>query len=455
MTPASSPCLFRAWPAPARPLFGEEIRYGHVYAAAGALSLAVKACNTQRLCVGTEDRFALAAAALAALKDGFSLVLPHTLHGPVLSTVCEELRCGAVLAEAELAPTTGIPRIAPPSPQEETGAPEPPLSTGQTFVSLYTGGSTGQPRVWHKRPENILTEAQVFAEHLGITPEDRVLATVTPLHIYGLIHSVLIPLTVGSRVVRETSYFPAEVEAAARREAATILVTTPPHLRLLAGALRGIPSLRFALSSGSMLQQGDAERFHVETGLGVTEGYGSTETGGVATRCRAAGQSCWTPLPGVETRVEQERLWVRSPFLSPELATDPDGFFRTGDRAQTVDSALPGQFELFGRVDGIVKVAGVRVDVDDVEQRIRALNGVIDVCVLARPVAGIRETELSAVVVTSEPLERLRRRIAAALEPAATPRRLLTTDRLPTTPPGKHDRDAIRALLDGQAQDPA
>ncbi|HOU93957.1 MAG TPA: hypothetical protein PLU22_23060, partial [Polyangiaceae bacterium] len=172
--------------------------------------------------------------------------------------------------------------------------------------------------------------------------------------------------------------------------------------------------------------------------------YGSTETGGVAIRSQAADRLAWRPLDGVAFAVREGRLWVRSPFVSAELR-DAAGGFLTADRAAL--GATPDVFELLGRLDGVVKVGGVRVELGDVRAALLALPGIVDAYVTAREVAGARSQEIVALFAGSaEPVD-VRRALASRLPAVAVPRVVLKTAWIPSSSTGKVERGAVLELL--------
>jgi acyl-coenzyme A synthetase/AMP-(fatty) acid ligase len=202
-----------------------------------------------------------------------------------------------------------------------------------------------------------------------------------------------------------------------------------------------------AVSSGGFLPEEDSLGFTSMTGVCVTEGYGSTETGGVATRVRGLGEQTWTPYDYIRWKTRGERLCVQSPFLSPGLQLDDEGYFVTGDRARAEQG---GTFTLLGRVDGIVKVAGKRVDLEAVEARVRALPGVRDAYVLALPANTMRETEIVCLAVPEGDVpdeQAFRESLRSVLEPSALPRRVRWVVEIPLTPMGKRDRERAGRLF--------
>ncbi len=173
--------------------------------------------------------------------------------------------------------------------------------------------------------------------------------------------------------------------------------------------------------------------------------YGSTETGGIGFRNRSAGQAGFVPYPVIDCKLEGQRLLIRSPFLSPGLPLDQAGFFTAADRAEPCD---PEGFLLLGRADSITKVAGKRVDLEEIRTFLRAQDSVTDCLVLSLPDAGGRAHRIVALVEgISANVETLRATLATRFEPYALPRTIKTVTRMPVRDNGKYDRSAILRLF--------
>ncbi len=400
------------------------------------------------LLVAVEDRSLIAAAVLATLSGGNELILPHARSTAVLQDLRDNHRVRFVLAED----ADSLPEGLEVFPFEESTVPEAPVEfrvrdEGENTVRLFTGGSTGQARMWRKTATNLVGEAAFLARKFGIGPQDVIVAAVAPQHIYGLLFSVLLPLVSGASVAPETPRFQGEIEAALLERRATVLAAAPAHYRAMRG--KGIPGhcLKLAVSSGGFLPEEDSLGFSTVTGVCVTEVYGSTETGGVATRERAQGEQTWTPFACIRWRTRGERLCVKSPFLSPGLPQDVEGFFVTGDRVRPEPG---GTFTLLGRIDGIVKVAGKRVALDGVEARVKAMPSVRDAYVLALSADTMREAEIVCLAVPEREVpdeEDFRESLRLLLEPSALPRRVRWVEEIPLTPAGKRDRERVRKFF--------
>lgn len=395
------------------------------------------------LCLATESRRLTAAAIVASLTGGPRLILPHALSAAVIRDIhgCRPLL--AVLADETLDVPAGVPLL---RDVKEAPAEAAVLArdADEPFLHLFTGGSTGSPRLWSKTPSNLFGEAFYLAEQFGILGTDRILATVPPVHIYGLLFSILLPLVTGARVVDAMPSFPGEIAGALRETGATVLVSVPVHYRVLRTVPLDGHTLHCAFSSAGMLEASDSLQFHDESGVGITEVYGSTETGGIALRNRSTDGPCWHAFGVVDWKIEGELLHVRSPFLSPEMERDADGFVATGDR---VEAAGASSFDLLGRMDGIVKVGGKRVDLREVLEKLKGLEGVFDAYVTALPVGTGRQQEVAALVVTEHADDSLKGALEAILEPPARPRLLRTVRRIPVLATGKPDRIRIEEIL--------
>jgi acyl-coenzyme A synthetase/AMP-(fatty) acid ligase/3-hydroxymyristoyl/3-hydroxydecanoyl-(acyl carrier protein) dehydratase len=288
-------------------------------------------------------------------------------------------------------------------------------------------------------------EARVLGVALDLRPSDRLLASVPAQHIYGLLVGILAPLANGASLVCGNPLLAEEVAALVRASGASVLVSVPAHLRALAslgpGDLAGVRSI---VSSSAPLDTATATqlaRFQAK----VIELFGSTETGGIATR--EAPDDRWRPLPGVVvTAAPDGTMLLDSPFL------DPDGPrpYAAADRIALTEG---GAFRHLGRADGVLKIAGRRITLDEIEGHLRKVAGVIDASVTAVPAEGGRGHEVWALVVApSLDVETIRRGLGDWLDPVMAPRRLRLVSEIPREATGKVPLQRWRTLF-GQPED--
>lgn len=399
-------------------------------------------CSGEIICLATDDKAMMAAAILVSLAGGSSFLLPYALSPKALTKMREEVGFGFVLGPQDCTVPGGVNRVSPDLFKEGSEVPLPSFAPGREVVKIYTGGSTGSPQIWSKTGTNLFGEAMYLASKFKVTEKDCILATVPPLHIYGLLFSVILPLVSGARVVAQVPSFPGEITEAVRNHGATLLVSVPAHYRVLADTSLG---LRMAFSSAGMLAQEDNEAFSRANRAGVTEIYGSTETGGIATRNRLAGEEFFTAFTTIDWKIVKDCLAVHSPYISQGLTVDEDGYYRSGDR---IEIEKDGTFSLLGRADHITKVGGKRVDLEEIRGLIIKEKGVVDCVVVVMPQAGGREHRIEIVVQGNTPdLEVVREHLADHLEPYAMPRGMKVVEHIPMKTNGKYDWDAIREIL--------
>ena len=396
------------------------------------------------VCLCIEARHHLLAALLSSMAGAPTFILTHSFHPQVLKEVHETRPFRLILTDTAVDPPAGagVIHVRDCTPDDHPlKLVRPP---DQPFVSLFTGGSTGKPRIWYKTPANLFGEAMHLARTFGIGRSDLLLSTVPPQHIYGLLGSVLLPFVASARVLRRTCTFPREILSALQDEGATVLVSVPIHYRALKSDDLQRFSLRLALSSAAPLDSEDAAFFLQRTRLAIIEIYGSTETGGMAIRSYGANHGSWEPFSCINWKILSDRLCVRSDFVSPDLPRDADGFFMTADRVAETEGK---RFKFLGRADHIVKIAGKRVDMEEIREKIRRIPGVRDAYVTASPLSGARQAEIAALVASDLPARKLGAAIRSMADPYGRPRRIRVVKAIPVLSNGKIDRQRIDQLL--------
>lgn len=404
------------------------------------------------------DRYHVAAATLGAWLAGHAVALPPNAQPAAVRSLAARPGVVALLHDDDAAADPHDVRgwLGGQGGEDMAWEPWPgALDAGRAAATVYTSGSTGEHQACPKTFGQLLGEARALAATFDLGPADVVLATVPPHHLYGLLFSVLAPLAAGASFCRETPLHAETVAAAARRVGATALVSVPAHLRGMTVLGRGdLPPLRRVFSSGAPLPRATAAALADGIGLAVTEIYGSSETGGIGWRVQGQGagdmaeEPAWTPLPGVGVAAADDgRLLLTSPFAPP----DGPRPYRVEDRVELREG---GGFLLRGRVDGVVKIAGKRVALAEVEGRLLAMEALADAAVLATESPGARAQELVAAIVPREPgrepaalIAEVRRGLARWFDPVVVPRRIKVVDALPREANGKLTRRRLAALL--------
>ncbi|NLN39531.1 MAG: acyl--CoA ligase [Smithella sp.] len=438
--------------APSKALLQKEFThagftYGEIFELAAGLKKSLARRGPEKLvCLCTENKAVITASILACLSGAFRIILPHSFSTQALVELYEAASFDAIISDRP-EETHGMEVIIPTAGNPDDLKPDNLRHPDDPFLKLFTGGSTGKPRLWSKSPRNLLGEAFYLRDKFGLSSKDLFISTVPPYHIYGLLFSILAPLVSHARVLPEIYTFPQEIITTINRNRATVLVSVPVHYRCLKVDNLDAPSLTAAFSSSGVLTRADAAYFLKKTGLGIHEIYGSTETGGIAFRNVTENTESWKPADVVSWKLSGKRLAVRSDFVSSEMEKDTEGYCVTGDEVKLYKN---DRFLLLGRADGIVKVAGKRVDLLEVQNKIQTLPTVRDVVVIALPAEKGRENVIAALVACDLTEVQLRKMILEKLEPYAMPRRIKIVRSVNRTATGKIDFRSIEQIFLGE-----
>lgn len=404
-----------------------------------------QAPDKSSVCLYSEDRGFIMAAILASLSGGPDLILPHVLTEQVIVDACQAKKTKTVISECKQRLPEYLLQIVPEKNESSAKSLSITRDLDVPFLWLYSGGSTGRPIIWPKNPLNLFGEAIFLKRYFKITPDDLILASVSPRHIYGLLFSVLLPFVARARIIKGSPVFPAEITERASTSRTTVYIGAPLHYKALAVGGSVPDCIKLAFSSGGFLDKAHSLAFSRATKAPVEEVYGSTETGGIAHRSRMRDEKGFKAFSPVSWKIENERLFVKSPFISPALPLDDKGYFLTGDRAGLSEEG----FELLGRVDNVIKVGGNRVELDAVEQKIKALKAVKDIFIFQVNAKQGRDNEVAAIVVSNLDTKELKKLFRKMLNPVEMPRHILKVDAIPVTPAGKKDRQAALGLIRG------
>lgn len=322
-------------------------------------------------------------------------------------------------------------------------------------VTFHTSGSTGGPKTIVKTFESLAREVdchRAYYRAKAFATRPRFLATIEPGHMYGTLWRVMLPKAMDCEVDPDVILTPEGLVAKMKASASVFLVTTPSFLeRFTAYAAQyDVPQNCVEITtSGGLLRTDVARRVRKVFGIVPREIFGSTETGGVAWRRQEKGGETWQVFDAVKVSVgENNRLVVRSPYCVRR------GAYMMGDAVEM----LPGGrgVRLLGRVDRLVKINEERVNLAEMEEKVRAL-GFRD-CALA-VIDGERGPIVGALLVAAEhtagktPLE-LRAMMLPVFPKGTVPKRFRYVQQLPRNAQGKVVAAEVRARLDSALIEP-
>ena len=314
----------------------------------------------------------------------------------------------------------------------------PRVSLDQVVAIAFTSGSTGFPMPNRKTWGALTAVAEATGLRLGLKAGDRVsvVATVPHQHMFGLEASVMLPIMHGLVMHAGRPLFPADIGSVLAETAGRwVLVTTPLHLRACIAERIPVPAGGLVLSATAPLAHELAEKTEQHFQAEVHEIFGFAEAGSIAERRTIDGDQ-WRLLEGVRMMQEHESWQVKAWYL-PEPVPVPDRIMVRSD----------GTFIVQGRNADQVNIAGHRVSLGDLTQKLLRIDGVQDGVFFLPEERGELVTRLMAFVVapgkTSEDIQRLLR---TQVDPVFLPRPLICVPSLPRNATGKLPRESVAEL---------
>ena len=346
---------------------------------------------------------------------------------------------------------------------------------------IYTSGSTGTPKGVRVPQRTVVAFLEAMQRAPGLSPDAR-LAAVTTLSFDIAVLELLLPLTVGARIVlvpRETGGDGVALRDLLEREAVDTMQATPVTWRLLLEAgWRGGPQWT-ALCGGEALPVELAEALLPRVGA-LWNLYGPTET--------TVWSTCTQVLPGqgdilIGKPIANTRVHVvdaagkpvpigvagelviagagvtlgyhaRPELTAEKFIADPDApgatMYRTGDLGRW---RADGMLQHLGRLDHQVKLRGYRIETGEIEAVLARHADVAQAVVVLAERAG--DAVLAAYIkprdgATLDP-EALRVHLRGAVPEYMVPGAWVSIDAVPMTPNGKVDRRALPAIAHATA----
>lgn len=350
----------------------------------------------------------------------------------------------------------------------------PPARPEDLAVVDFTSGSTGRPKMVAQR----YGTREQLVERLahGLDPRGpATLLSVTPIsHTTAPMADAV--LSGGGTVVLHDEFdADATLQAIDRLQVTDVYLAVPHVYRLLDHPLvtsYDLSSLRRITYSGTPAAPERVRRAVQVFGDVLIQVYGTTEAGGISSLTPLDHRepellgSVGRPFPWVRVEIrapgtglplgreQSGEIWVASPTVSAgylddeELtaATLKDGWLRTGDLGHW---DRYGYLRLDGRVGGVIKHGGLKVDPAAIEAALLRHPQVRQAAVFGVRDADFVEQVHAAVELHSGARHTscdLRDYVTATLTPEHTPTGVSVWPELPLTPSGKPDRAYLRSV---------
>ncbi|WP_242167030.1 MULTISPECIES: non-ribosomal peptide synthetase [unclassified Pseudomonas] len=354
-----------------------------------------------------------------------------------------------------------------------TQAPGLHLHGDNLAYVIYTSGSTGQPKGVGNTHAALAERLQWMQATYQLNHTD-VLMQKAPISFDVSVWECFWPLISGCRLVLAgpgEHRDPHRIAQLVREHGVTTLHFVPPLLQLFIDEplVAECTSLRRLFSGGEALPAELRNRVLAQLpAVQLHNRYGPTETAINVTHwhCKAEDgerSPIGRPLGNVICRVLDEHLnplpagvpgelciggiglargyLGRAGLTAERFVADPLGeagarLYRTGDRVRW---SADGVLEYLGRLDQQVKLRGFRVEPEEIEARMLAMDGIAQAVVL------VRDQQLIGYYTASTELfeQQVKSALAAELPEYMVPAQLIRLDAMPLSPSGKLDRRAL------------
>ena len=335
---------------------------------------------------------------------------------------------------------------------------------------IYTSGSTGQPKGVGNTHAALAERLQWMQATYQLNDTD-VLMQKAPISFDVSVWECFWPLISGCRLVLAgpgEHRDPHRIAQLVQEHGVTTLHFVPPLLQLFIDEplVAECTSLRRLFSGGEALPAELRNRVLAQLpAVQLHNRYGPTETAINVTHwhCRAEDgerSPIGRPLGNVICRVLDDQLnpvplgvpgelciggiglargyLGRAGLTAERFVADHSGarLYRTGDRARW---SAEGVLEYLGRLDQQVKLRGFRVEPEEIEARMLALDGIAQAVVL------VRDAQLIGYYTAHGELDeqQVKTALAAELPEYMVPALLMRLDAMPLSPSGKLDRRAL------------
>jgi len=372
------------------------------------------------------------------------------------------------------------------------GNPSPVIEPDTPAYLIYTSGSTGRPKGVAVSRRALAVHCAAVMAHYRLSDDDRVLQFASH-HVDAALEQILPTLASGAcLVMRENEvWLPAALAELLTREGVSVADLPPAYLREVLQAWAREPVIlscpRLLIVGGEVLTPELVRLWQASplAGARFLNAYGPTEATITATVHEIHGDDLmrpslaigrplaggWVyildrdgnPVPeGVvgELVIGGPRValgyWghpdLAAECFRPDFNTDAAGgrIYHSGDLASFIPGSN-GLIAFHGRRDHQIKIRGFRIELEEIEAVLRSA-GAENVLVIALPRPG-GDPGLVAYVATEGQSfgdeAGLRRFVAERLPAAMRPAVYVFLDRLPSTPGGKLDRQALSQSVGG------
>lgn len=263
------------------------------------------------------------------------------------------------------------------------------MGSDKSYI-YFTSGSTGIPKAFYKFEDAIISEGRAIKERLNLDSNQSILCVAPCSHVFAQSIACIAAflakakvrymnnLTSPNRIIQELS-----------SEKYTMLVTTPLYLEYLSDYPEAMEKIQKIVTGGSRLSSKATTSIK-----NIFNFYGSTETGVIAIResVDANDSLCvGNIVPTVKVKFEKsienkdgydlKTIRIISSFNAYQCQKENEKYFfgNEGILLNDYGCLKNDNLYIYGRIDNIVNINGLKVSCDEVQELISKCDNVLSV----------------------------------------------------------------------------
>jgi long-chain acyl-CoA synthetase len=354
--------------------------------------------------------------------------------------------------------------------------PDAHVSSQDTAILQYTGGTTGIPKGAILTHRNLVVNAVQCRTWLTVRNEgeERILSVIPFFHVYGMTTAMNLGVLIGAELILLPKFHTKEVLEAIQKHRPTIF----PGIQAMYQAIGhyskiqkyDLTSIKAAISGAGPLMHEVQDLFEHITQARIVEGYGLTEASPVTHANPIFGRrktgTIGLPWPDTEAKIvdvetgmkelplgEAGELVVRGPQVMKGYWNKPEetaktlrsGWLHTGDIAKMDQE---GYFMIVDRIKDMIKTVGENVYPREIEEVLFTHPKVKDAVVIGLPHEEFMGEKIKAYIVLKEGQTATAAEIIefckVELSKFKVPKEVEFRDQLPKTLVGKVLRRVLR-----------
>lgn len=315
---------------------------------------------------------------------------------------------------------------------EKSTQPFPVIEIDRPVSISFTSGSTGLPKAIQKTWREFQNSAQLALQRFKLQNQNITLLSTVPMqHMYGLETSLFWVLFSQMSLHNSRPFYPEDIRHTLNSlNTDKVLISTPRHLKSCSQSMGYWENIKFILSSTAPMEQYLAKQIEQNLQAPVFELFGSTETLSFASR-QPTQTKQWKPYSGIQLTKKQGQYVLQGGHISQPLVLDDH--FEINEQ---------GFFTLLGRSSDLIKIAGKRASISELNQILTNISGIQDGVFFSS-----KNERLSALVVSPLSKQAIISHLKQSIDAVFLPRTIYSVPALPRNDMGKLIKIDLEQLI--------